>query len=801
MKNRIPKLSLLTLFVCLAFLLFAGNALAITMKMSVEELTNGATTIIRGTVLDLRSHWNEEKTHIVTDVTLSAEKYVKGYEGGEVTIQVPGGTVGEHGEWVEDVPTFEKGQEVILFLGDDEYFRVVGWHQGKFTIEKDTVLEIGLPVDTFMAGIQQTMAGSAPQWAMEKLPEVSTRGEIGALAITSINPTSGPAHADQLGGTGCASNSTSVTFNGSAWPPSQGGNDHALFYYQGSQWVPGCVDSWSSSQIMARVPARASSGDVYIYLDGAWDGPGGPFEVTYSYGGGKWPAGSYPQPMSELYYINENTSDCSGEGAAVQAADTTWDNVASADFYFRYGGTTSTTAAGEDGENSVLWRDLGSSGPIAVCTIRWSADPHTIVEFDIEFNDFHTWSTTGAPGTYDVQSVATHELGHALTLRDLYGSADSEKTMYGLGSPGETKQRTLESEDEAGISYIYPAVVGPVVYDSNVIDDDNLDNSSGNDDGTVDPGETIELYVDLYNQGSSTATGVAATISTSDPYVTFPHNTSSSYPDIPGGGTGTNDNDFDFEVASSTPHDHVICFDLNITSSNGGPWSDSFCVTVGGARTYLPIVLNNYIPGLLYFDDFSDPNSGWPIWDGSDYSFDYNDDNYRIQLKRDYYAAWAWQGFACTDCTIEVEAWRSTGADSSYGIVFGLNSSGDKFYIFYVEPGRREYGLQRYDEGAWVTLIPYTYSSYINSYYSHNRLKVTREGSQIKLYVNGHHLTTHSDSVYVGNPYVGVIGFSGPTSPVWLRYDDFTVWDVGYGTASATEGGSGGVGTAPAPPD
>ncbi|MCK4449253.1 MAG: hypothetical protein KAX26_01545, partial [Anaerolineae bacterium] len=122
--------------------------------------------------------------------------------------------------------------------------------------------------------------------------------------------------------------------------------------------------------------------------------------------------------------------------------------------------------------------------------------------------------------------------------------------------------------------------VGPLVYDSHTVDDDNSGQSSGNDDGIVNCGETIELYVDLYNQGSDTATGVNATISTSDPYVTFIHNTSSSYPDIPGGDTGTNTDDFDFEVDPGTPGGHVIHFDLDISASNGGPWSESFDVLV-----------------------------------------------------------------------------------------------------------------------------------------------------------------------------------------------------------------------------
>lgn len=124
-----------------------------------------------------------------------------------------------------------------------------------------------------------------------------------------------------------------------------------------------------------------------------------------------------------------------------------------------------------------------------------------------------------------------------------------------------------------------PPDVGPLVYDNHTIDDDNSGDSSGNGDGTPNCGENIELFVDLLNQGTDTATGVSASISTSDPYVTWLQNTSSNYPDITGSGTGTNTDDYDLSLASNTPDGHIITFNLDITGSNGGPWSDSFDVT------------------------------------------------------------------------------------------------------------------------------------------------------------------------------------------------------------------------------
>jgi PKD repeat protein len=157
-----------------------------------------------------------------------------------------------------------------------------------------------------------------------------------------------------------------------------------------------------------------------------------------------------------------------------------------------------------------------------------------------------------------------------------YDSAGTYTVQLTVSGPGgaDTKTRT------GYITVDSAPVVGPIVYDSRTVDDDNSDNSSGNNDSIVNCGETIELYIDLRNQGDSTASGVNATISTSDSYVNFTHNIESSYPDIYGGSIDDNDNDFDFEVASDTPNGHSIHFEMNVTASNGGPWTTSFDVPV-----------------------------------------------------------------------------------------------------------------------------------------------------------------------------------------------------------------------------
>ncbi len=290
--------------------------------------------------------------------------------------------------------------------------------------------------------------------------------------ITSISPTSGPA------GTGFE-----VTINGTNFGASQGSST-VTFWRGGGYTAPEApIVSWSDTQIVCEVPSGASSGDTsqgvrITTADGISNDY--PFTVTFSYGELKWVLAN---PMGEKFLINPNTADTTGEWRAVINAMQTWNDVANANFYFEYGGLTTATAGSWDTPNDVneiLWVNYYPpgfpSGWIAV-NLGWSLAGE-IVESDIVFNDLDfTWDTSSSPSgsQQDVQNVATHELGHSLLLDDLYGTADSEKTMYGFGGGGETKARTLEAEDIAGIRYIYPGTGTRGQYHISVTNNDDDD--------------------------------------------------------------------------------------------------------------------------------------------------------------------------------------------------------------------------------------------------------------------------------------------------------------------------------------
>lgn len=182
-----------------------------------------------------------------------------------------------------------------------------------------------------------------------------------------------------------------------------------------------------------------------------------PASSGFSYSGIHWDRNDLPVS----YYINEiGTSDVPGttdEYQAVKASFQTWEDDPESFMDYTYMGPTTRGSESLDGYNVVSWQPFdGPGGTLAQTTYWYNPSTKLMTEFDIVFDEDETWSATGQPSKHDIQNVGTHEAGHTLMLDDLYDLADSEQTMYGYASLGETKKRTLEAGDRAGIRYIYP---------------------------------------------------------------------------------------------------------------------------------------------------------------------------------------------------------------------------------------------------------------------------------------------------------------------------------------------------------
>ncbi|MFC1851569.1 C25 family cysteine peptidase [candidate division CSSED10-310 bacterium] len=94
-------------------------------------------------------------------------------------------------------------------------------------------------------------------------------------------------------------------------------------------------------------------------------------------------------------------------------------------------------------------------------------------------------------------------------------------------------------------------------HDSHVMDD-----SAGNGDGQLNPGESINMPVTLENIGAEDGEGISGILSTTSPHCTITTD-SATFPDIPTSATGLSDNPFVFDLAQDTPDGHTVNFTLS----------------------------------------------------------------------------------------------------------------------------------------------------------------------------------------------------------------------------------------------
>lgn len=145
----------------------------------------------------------------------------------------------------------------------------------------------------------------------------------------------------------------------------------------------------------------------------------------------------------------------------INTSTLTWDSQTNAALFGSI--TTDYTAnfdSTADGQNEISFGNYSQEGVIAVARIwgYFSGRPSAryISQFDIMFDTDYQWGDGELnPALMDLQNIATHELGHAVGLADIYSSSCLEVTMYGYSDNGEIKKRTLEQPDINGLRTLY----------------------------------------------------------------------------------------------------------------------------------------------------------------------------------------------------------------------------------------------------------------------------------------------------------------------------------------------------------
>jgi len=138
---------------------------------------------------------------------------------------------------------------------------------------------------------------------------------------------------------------------------------------------------------------------------------------------------------------------------AIAGAIAAWNGVTTTAAHFAPVQKTPLSYNSSDGNSVITFADDAftrsfTSGILAVTATAFFSDGR-IFDTDIFFSPVNQFSTTRAPGTYDLQSVLTHELGHALGANhsSLLGA-----TMYFQTTTQDTHEQSLSADDAAFVT-------------------------------------------------------------------------------------------------------------------------------------------------------------------------------------------------------------------------------------------------------------------------------------------------------------------------------------------------------------
>jgi|GEM_PF-4623963 len=463
--------------IILISVILVGQVSALMIEQDLSTLSKNAEIVMSGKVVSVNSTWNEEHTNIQTIVKILVNDTIKSNKGDlngkKVDIVVKGGSVGGITQWVEDQPLFLPDEQAIVFLKNDtkKQLNVYGAYQGVFPVNNGKIGK--LTEQEFADTIMGYTTGASISSNISSGGETSLNETVNKGASGTVGESPAPVQASTGVITGISPSSasagthSSIIIAGSGFGSTQGG---VAFFFKtaGTEnrfLLADHIDSWNNNQIQVEVPAfdafnypaSSSSGPVFVRTSSGTDTASYPFTVTFGYGGAMWDS-----PYSETIRVNEGGN--SGAVTAATAAMATWTSVPSQQFAFICGGTSTSTTFGRDGESLIYWGPESDFYPNEASILAWASTwtdgDENIIEGDVEYNNHWSWRTSPGPSDFDIQTVCTHEIGHHLFLKDLYGNypgypQDTAKVMFGMIGQGTTK-RTLTSSDIAGIQWIYP---------------------------------------------------------------------------------------------------------------------------------------------------------------------------------------------------------------------------------------------------------------------------------------------------------------------------------------------------------
>lgn len=179
----------------------------------------------------------------------------------------------------------------------------------------------------------------------------------------------------------------------------------------------------------------------------------------------------------------------------------------------------------------------------------------------------------------------------------------------------------------------------------------------------------------------------------------------------------------------------------------------------------------------LFFDDFSDPSSGWQTYEGDNGKMMYQSGSFQILVDIPNWLMISRPGRYAGTVSIKTEAYKSSGPDEN---IFGAVCRYVDEYNFYflVISSDGYYGIVKLVNGETkiIGASAMSYSSYINQGRTSNSIQAVCAQNNLSLYANGTLLTTVQDDDFDYGE-VGLLVGSYTQYGVNILFDNFSMID------------------------
>lgn len=442
------KLPLLT-----ALIAFTGQisySQCTMIEVPLSEKIRASQTIFEGAVVSQNSFWNADHTNIFTANIIDVFKVFKGdIISGKVEIVTEGGKVNDEMEIVDPSLNLNVGEIGMFFAQPSSVINSLSGIAGNLKFEPsasvqsfvkyDLIDRVGTTAFKKYTDINSQLYGAIQIQTGQNYKEFksfdinrqrSAAKNAMAPVITGFSPTT------ITGGT-----LSELTINGSGFGASVGSGKVEFKNVDdgGASLLtanPGNITSWTDTQIKILVPAKGGTGTIRVTDATGSSAVNSTGTLTVTYGqmttidAGKETRINFSNQNTTGGYSFQYASNFVSNTAAVasfERALKTW-RCATLSNYKMASTTTSITCQAKDGVNMVSFDNncilggslLGKTFTFYTACSKNSVYYWILAEMDIEFAGAAaggSWNygpgATSGTKTYDFESTALHELGHA----------------------------------------------------------------------------------------------------------------------------------------------------------------------------------------------------------------------------------------------------------------------------------------------------------------------------------------------------------------------------------------------------